>query len=86
MARASFLDAGLHDVRVQVIVQAESGRSAFLVGACERMARGVAARGGITTDELERWLEQLGRVVESDRFFASLNYYACIGRTPESSS
>ena len=82
MARARFLDAGLCDVRVQVIVQAESDRSAFLVGACERMARGAAARGGVTTDELDRWLEQLARVVESDRFFASLNYYACIGRRP----
>ena len=51
-----------------------------------RMARGVAARGGITTDELERWLEQLGRVVDAGRFFASLNYYACIGRRPEHNS
>jgi ubiquinone/menaquinone biosynthesis C-methylase UbiE len=80
LARSTFLDAGLQDVRVQVIVQAETGPAAFLVSSCERMARGVAGRGDITTDELERWLEQLGRVVESDRFFASLNYYACIGR------
>ena len=82
LARSSFLDAGLQDVRVQVIVQAETGPAAFLVGSCERMARGVAARGGITADELERWLQQLDRVVASDRFFASLNYYACIGRRP----
>lgn len=80
LARATFLDAGLQDVRVQVIVQAETGSADFLVGSSERMARGVAAHGGITTDELETWLEQLGRVVESGRFFASLNYYACIGR------
>jgi ubiquinone/menaquinone biosynthesis C-methylase UbiE len=82
LARASFLDAGLQDVRVQVTVHAETGPAAFLVGSCERMARGVAARGGITSDELDRWLEQLDRVVHADRFFASLNYYACIGRRP----
>jgi ubiquinone/menaquinone biosynthesis C-methylase UbiE len=86
LARATFLDAGLQDVRVQVLVQAETGSADFLVGSCERMARGVAARGGISTDELERWLEQLGRVVESGRFFASLNYYACVGRRSGSSS
>jgi ubiquinone/menaquinone biosynthesis C-methylase UbiE len=83
LARASFLDAGLHDVRVQVIVQAETDRAAFLVGSAERMARNVSARGGIASDEMERWLEQLNRVVESGRFFASLNYYACIGRKPK---
>ena len=32
LCRASFLDAGLQDVRVQVIVQAETGPDAFLVG------------------------------------------------------
>jgi ubiquinone/menaquinone biosynthesis C-methylase UbiE len=83
LARATFLDAGLQDVRVQVIVQAETGPGAFLAGSCERMARGVAARGDITPDQLDRWLEQLEHAVQADRFFASLNYYACIGTKAE---
>lgn len=81
-ARGRALEAGLQEVEVHVIVQAETDPTGFLEDYAERTARGVAAIEAISADEAEAWVRQLRLQAGAGRFFASLNYYACIGRKP----
>ncbi|HEV2458657.1 MAG TPA: methyltransferase domain-containing protein [Ktedonobacterales bacterium] len=82
-ARRRLMEAGLRDVRVEVIVQAETDPAGHLIGSAERTAQAVADIGAITADEAEGWLQQLREQVDAGHFFASLNYYACVGTKSE---
>ena len=82
-ARRRLLEAGLRDVRVEVIVQAETDPASYLVGSAERTAQAVAELSAITADEANGWLRQLRELADTGRFFASLNYYAWVGRKPD---
>ena len=79
-ARRRMLEAGLRDVRVEVIVQAETDPAGHLIGSAERTAQAVAEIGAITADAAEGWLRQLREQADVGHFFASLNYYAWVGR------
>jgi ubiquinone/menaquinone biosynthesis C-methylase UbiE len=74
-----FREAGLADVRVMGFVDVQSEPESHLYGGAERAAQIAAEAGAINAAEAERWIGQLRELAGRGLFFASQNYYACVG-------
>jgi hypothetical protein len=77
--RSLFLDAGLVDVEIRVVVVVETDPDSYGFRVAVDRA-GTAARGGhITEGELEGWVDALEEAAAAGRFFSSLNFYLAVG-------
>ena len=77
-----FREAGLVDVRVAGFVDVQDAPESHLYGGAERAAQTAAEAGAISAEEVARWIGQLRELAEQGSFFASQNYYSCVGTRP----
>jgi ubiquinone/menaquinone biosynthesis C-methylase UbiE len=74
-----FRSAGLVDVHVIGFVDVQTTPESHLYGGAERAAQFAAEAGAISAAEAEQWIDQLRELAAQGAFFASQNYYACVG-------
>ena len=71
---------GLERVETIGYIYADVGKGSFFPGSVEAYAPLVTRAGHLPADQVEAWVADQRRAMESDVFFAACNYYAHLAR------
>ncbi|HLZ23787.1 MAG TPA: methyltransferase domain-containing protein [Ktedonobacterales bacterium] len=74
-----YRDAGLRAVEIHPVVQMDTEPHSYLYTSAVRQAESARDNGTLTAEEASRWISQLADLAARGRFFASMNYYVCVG-------
>lgn len=77
-----FREAGLADVAVHPVVQMDTEPRSYLYTSAVGQAEAAGDAGFIAAEEASRWIDQLDALAERGLFFASMNFYVCVGIKP----
>lgn len=75
--------AGLDLTETQADVVSEIGQASYFRSLAETYAPLIASAGLASQAEVDAWLDEQTRAMDSGRFFASCNYYSVFARRPD---